>query len=429
MTNNILTAALSLPDKDLLARIDNLVGKERETTVELVAHLAALERRRSVYAALGYGSLYAYCTQALRLSEDAACNRIDAARICLRFPGVLDLLGSGAISLSTIRILKPHLTAENQEALLARATNRGKKEIEALIAEIAPRPDVPASVRKLPSPNAESSPAASSKAGLFEEAGIPGPDTSPPADQRPTSGPSTAGPTAALLPMVSTAPVLTVSPRADRPIVQPLAPRRYRVQFTIGEEAHDDLQRLQALLRREIPNGDAGAIFAQALRLLREKVEKHKWGARHGRGRGRLSAPGRITVARTPQPQIRCRRPRARDERHDPATFRTRSNGRSGSAMPVGARSFPTVGSDAASATSWSSTTSILSPSTALQPSGTSRYDAAATISTRLSWCSDRGRNNEGLHRTGGQDESASVRDLARARPGLGAFATTSEQR
>ena len=278
MTNNILTAALSLPDKDLLARIDNLVGKERETTVELVAHLAALERRRSVYAALGYGSLYAYCTQALRLSEDAACNRIDAARICLRFPGVLDLLGSGAISLSTIRILKPHLTAENQEALLARATNRGKKEIEALIAEIAPRPDVPASVRKLPSPNAESSPAASSEAGLFEEAGIPGPDTSPPADQRPTSGSSTAGPTAALLPMVSTAPVLTVSPRADRPIVQPLAPRRYRVQFTIGEEAHDDLQRLQALLRREIPNGDAGAIFAQALRLLREKVEKHKLG-------------------------------------------------------------------------------------------------------------------------------------------------------
>jgi hypothetical protein len=278
MTTNILHTALALPDQELLTRIDGLVGTEREATVELVAHLAALELRRSLYAALGYGSLYAYCTQALRLSEDAACNRIDAARVCRRFAGVLDLLASGAISLSTIRLLKPHLTAENQEALFARATHRGKKEIEALIAEIAPRPDVPSSIRKLPSPNGDSSRSTGSDVGLFEAAGSPSPDIGAPADERPTSGPSTAGPTAALLTTVSPALVSTVPPRADRPIVQPLAPKRYRVQFTIGEEAHEDLERLQALLRREIPNGDAGAIFAQALRLLREKVEKEKLG-------------------------------------------------------------------------------------------------------------------------------------------------------
>ena len=78
--------ASGLSDHDLLARIAALAGKERETSAELVAHLAALDARPSLYAAQGHGSLFSYCTQVLRLSEDAACNRIDAARACRRFP-------------------------------------------------------------------------------------------------------------------------------------------------------------------------------------------------------------------------------------------------------------------------------------------------------------------------------------------------------
>jgi hypothetical protein len=73
---------------------------------------------------------------------------------------------------------------------------------------------------------------------------------------------------------------LTPARPAPRPIVQPSAPGRYRVQFTIGRESHDELQRLQALLRREIPSGDPGLIFERALHLLLEKVEKAKLGNR-----------------------------------------------------------------------------------------------------------------------------------------------------
>jgi hypothetical protein len=51
------------------------------------------------------------------------------------------------------------------------------------------------------------------------------------------------------------------------------------VQFTIGEQTHEKLRRLQALLRREIPDGDPGAIFDRAITLLLEKVEKRKLGA------------------------------------------------------------------------------------------------------------------------------------------------------
>src|SRR5687767_3647100 len=113
MTTNILATAVALSDGELLTRIAALAGKEREATAELVAHLAALEVRPSAYAAQGYGSLFGYCTQALRLSEDAACNRIEAARVCRLYPAVLDLLGAGSISLSCVRMLKPHLTAAN----------------------------------------------------------------------------------------------------------------------------------------------------------------------------------------------------------------------------------------------------------------------------------------------------------------------------
>jgi hypothetical protein len=51
------------------------------------------------------------------------------------------------------------------------------------------------------------------------------------------------------------------------------------MQFTIGAEAHDNFRRLQALLRREFPDGDPGAIVERALALLLEKVEKTKLAA------------------------------------------------------------------------------------------------------------------------------------------------------
>ena len=150
MNTNMLALASSLSDHDLLTRLLALAGKEREATVELVAHLAALDSRPSVYAAKGYGSLFTYCVEALRLSEDATCNRIYAARACRRFPKTLEALAAGEMSLTSVRMLSPHLTDENWPTVLARAGGRSRREIEALVAELAPRPDLPSSVRKLP---------------------------------------------------------------------------------------------------------------------------------------------------------------------------------------------------------------------------------------------------------------------------------------
>ena len=150
-----------------------------------------------------------------------------------------------------MRLLGRHLTPGNHQAVLDKAKGRSRQQIEILIAELAPRPDVPTSVRRLPTFNASPLSAASAPA----TSGAPSAPTAAPA---PTPAASVPGP---------------------RPIVQATAPERYRVQFTIGQETHERLRRLQALLRREIPDGDPGAIFDRALALLLETVEKKKLGA------------------------------------------------------------------------------------------------------------------------------------------------------
>ena len=269
MKTNIFTTAVALSDKDLLARIDTLAATEREATAELVGHLAALELRPSLYLAQGHGSLFEYCTQALHLSEDAACNRTKAVRTCQQFPVVLDLLVSGHLTLTAVRLLGPHLTLENHEAVLARAAGKARGDIEALVAELTPKPDVPASVRKLPEPRGG--------AGLFS--------SDEPCSRLQRShprGPAIAQPSIgdelSLRDVKAASPAVSSTPRpAPRPIIQALAPERYRVQFTIGQETHDRLRRVQALLRREIPNGDPAVIFDRALELL-EEAAKSKLG-------------------------------------------------------------------------------------------------------------------------------------------------------
>jgi 5-methylcytosine-specific restriction endonuclease McrA len=62
-------------------------------------------------------------------------------------------------------------------------------------------------------------------------------------------------------------------------MIQATAPARYRAQFTMSEEMHARLRRVQDLLRREIPDGDPAAIFDRALELLEAEISKRKLGA------------------------------------------------------------------------------------------------------------------------------------------------------
>jgi hypothetical protein len=263
MKIDILAAADALSDHDLLARIDHLAARARNATTELVAHLAALLARPSLYAAKGYGSIFNYCTEALKLSEDAACNRIETAKACRRFPVLLQHLESGAMTLSSIRLLGRHLNRENHEEAIERAKGCTLSQVAVLIAEIAPKPDVPTSMRKLPKPpEVRDSGEATPSVLTGDDSGIRAEDRADP----PLTIPGEAAPTAS-----------PASPaKTKRAILEPTSPDRYRLQFTIGQETHDRLRRVQALLAREIPGGDPATIFDRALKMLEAHVEKTK---------------------------------------------------------------------------------------------------------------------------------------------------------
>ncbi len=272
MQSELTGRAAGLSDSDLLRQVALLATRERGATVDLVGHLAELDARK-LHVAEGYGSLFAYCTGPLRLAEHAASNRIEAARLSRRFPVVLDLLSDGSLNLSTLRLLAPHLRPENFETLVSQARLRSKREVETLVAQFSPRPDVPASVRRLPerrpiAQNAEPPSGEQFQAmDANERATLAGTDASTDS-VRPTA------PSELRAQPVEPAEAL---PRlGDRPVLVPLSPGRYRVQFTMTAPTHDKLRRAQELLRREVPDGNPDAIIDRALTLLLEDVARRK---------------------------------------------------------------------------------------------------------------------------------------------------------
>jgi hypothetical protein len=142
-------AFTNLDDHQLLAEVKRLAAGERRATAALIRALMALDARR-LYLSEGCSSLFTYCTRVLHLSEGGAYNRIETARAARRFPLVLRLLEEGAITMTAVRLLAPHLTIENCTNVLAAARHKSKPEIERLVASISPKPAVPAVMRKLP---------------------------------------------------------------------------------------------------------------------------------------------------------------------------------------------------------------------------------------------------------------------------------------
>ncbi len=287
----------------------DILLQSRRSEADLVAHIGEVDSRR-LYAREASPSMFAYCTERLHLSEAEAYLRIAAARASREHPVLLDMLADGRLHLTAIAKLAPHLTPDNRDAVLARATHGSKRQVEELVAELAPRPDAPTLVRKLPAP---ASPAPDARAAARP---APAPDartarpTGPTTSLRPhperTGGPSvelrpdavalqfegghaagssepvpgrdeTASPAAGLRP--DAVDQVRVAPSPAPPAsVRPLAPGRYRVQFTASAQLRDKLERLQALLRSSTPGADLAAVIEDAVTEKLERLEARRFG-------------------------------------------------------------------------------------------------------------------------------------------------------
>lgn len=282
-----------LTDSQLVDEVKRCARCERDATAHLIAHLAEMDARQ-LHLGAGCSSLFAYCCEVLRLSEHETYNRIEAARAARRFPIILDQLGDGSLNLTTVRLLAPHLTGANHQELLAEAAGRSKREVEELVARRFPRPDVAASIRKLPVARSSAMPVAAVVSVANEasvsarEVSAAGVASSLSVASLPPAPVLSTGPAA---PPLTDAPTRAASPA--RPIVTPLASDRYQIRFTASAETLEKLRLAQDLLRHAVPTGDPAEIVDRALTLLIEDLARKKCAAvKTPSRRGRPTAAG-----------------------------------------------------------------------------------------------------------------------------------------
>ncbi|MES1176220.1 MAG: HNH endonuclease [Myxococcales bacterium] len=263
-----------LDDVQLLASLSALVRRENDSLSDLLAHLAELDQRE-VCVAMGYSSLFAYCTEALGFCKSSAGRRISAARVCRDYPEAFTRVAKGELQLSVLCALRPHLNAENASELFAACARKSYEQVELLLASRFPKPDVRDLIRRLPStivgvPDVGSEPAKSQasalRPGLADAIAARGSQQ----HQQALSG--------------------MTRPSAGRGAVKPLSEDRFSVNFTADGEFRELLEEVRALLSHAEPKGDLQAVMKRGLEALRGELLKKKFGV------GRKSCRTRLTI-------------------------------------------------------------------------------------------------------------------------------------
>jgi hypothetical protein len=236
----------TMADVEVVARLAELVGRERKVTAAVLVHLGEVEARR-LYLPAACSSMQGYCTRVLGMSEDEAFKRIRAARAMRRFSVVAMGVAEGRLNLTGVVLLAPHLTDDNAAELVAEASGKRKAEIEIALARRAPKPDMAARLERV-----------AQQMALAPE---------PPPHDRGAAK------------------------------VVPLAAERLALQVTIRGETREKLLRAQGLLRHQVPSGDLAEVLDRALDALLDKVEGRKFGKTE-RPRAAKVSSGKRTVPR-----------------------------------------------------------------------------------------------------------------------------------
>lgn len=252
-----------LSGADLLARTRELVRRSRDVEADLLVYLGEIDERK-LYLDRAHSSMFGFCVSELGFSDDVTYSRITVARAARHLPGIIDVIRAGQVHLTGVRLLVPHLTPENHREVLARAAGKAKGEIEELVVTLAPRPVVPDEIRKVPA-----------RPGVGVEpsgAHTTVPSTEPMLLAQPAASPDTASANAG--PDVRAA---AARQKPVPPVIAPLAPDEFKIQFTGSRALRDKLREAQALLRHRVPNGDLASIVEMALDTLIAQVKKERF--------------------------------------------------------------------------------------------------------------------------------------------------------
>ncbi len=285
-----------LSDEDLHASVRTWVGRSNVALAALLAHLGEVESR-GIYRNKACASLHIYCVYVLRLSEDEAYRRAKAARFVKKFPALVDAVQSGELHLTGLLLLGPHLTDANLRDVLARAKHRTKREIEKLVRQLDPLPDVPARVEPLgPRPAGQCRNTWENYVASF----CPVRDLRPgerPRDWVPddaVNADDAASPNDAAITDDVAGPdegASTDDAALTSGVPELQEPQRYKVQFTASEEYVALLEEARDLLSHAEPGRSIEAIHLRAMRTLVDQLRKKRRGdVRKPRQRGNLES-------------------------------------------------------------------------------------------------------------------------------------------
>lgn len=253
-------AVADLTDAELESRLKRLAGIERKALVLLLGHLGEFDKRR-IHAERGHQSLFAYCLSVLGYSEQAAYKRIQASRAARDHPVVLERLANGELTLTAVVILAPHLRADNIAALLDAARGRRTREIEALVARLAPRPDSNDLLRAIPATLENATPTEILRFPVISSL----PETARPPESGLTVGRAR-----------SAAPDAVPSPSAVGEKIEQLSSERHLFRFTGSSVLRIKYERARALLAGARSRGSMEAVVEAGMDALLDRVDPER---------------------------------------------------------------------------------------------------------------------------------------------------------
>jgi 5-methylcytosine-specific restriction endonuclease McrA len=126
-----------LSDRKLHSSTKKARQAEHAAMFDVLAHLNEIDRRRS-YRAMGYSSIFRYCTEELGYSSSAAGRRIQAARCIRRFPQIGRLLRRHEVNLTTIDKVAGILNEETKDKLIQQIRHKSEREVQDIIDRYRP---------------------------------------------------------------------------------------------------------------------------------------------------------------------------------------------------------------------------------------------------------------------------------------------------
>ncbi len=259
-----------ISDSQIIKRLDSLVKKERETTLEVLQHIIEFDRRK-LYLGIGYGSLYEYCTLHLKYSESAAMRRIQTARCIRDFPEVSGMLAKNELNLTNVCLLAGILTEENKNELLKEARFKSSRQVEAIVARHNPGRELRDRVRAIFVSARTEAPAKMNATHARDSENRNGRITDLRQEDSPqknwvkfTSGAGGKNP-------ASDAP-LRPCPSGTVQAKTVVLQKKYKLEFTIETDCMKKLEEAKVILSKKYPDGvPLGKLLEESLDVLLEK--------------------------------------------------------------------------------------------------------------------------------------------------------------